>query len=86
MEVKMENMSFKDLAALREAFGMAEVDHQGDVALFNSSPVISQRQLSNAARKTKKVVDITLHAPGAIKEMRDGTRYQVQDNGAWVKI
>jgi hypothetical protein len=87
VEVKIENMTFKDLVAVRKALGWIEMDRVGDSALFNApaQTVIHQQKISQAARECKKPVEIVLHGRGDIVVMSDGTRYNVDETGAWVK-
>ena len=38
------------------------------------------------AKETNRVTSVSLHKPGEIVEMSDGRKYEVQDNGQWLRV
>lgn len=38
------------------------------------------------AKETGNITEVRLHEPGEIVTMEDGRRYEVQDNGQWLRV
>ena len=72
---------------LEEAFGKA-AGFDPRTMLFNHDQMqsIDTQVMKAVANQEKQPVDVSLHAPGEIKTMSDGTKYQVDDKGSWRRI
>lgn len=72
---------------LEEVFGKA-AGFDPRTLLFDHEQMqsIDTKLMSTVARQEKQPVDVSLHAPGEIKTMSDGTKYQVDEHGSWRRI
>lgn len=70
---------------LREFFGEPAA-FDATKLLYDHISMIKGKDMSAIARSEKQVVNVSLHDPGEIKELSDGTKYQVNDKGEWRRI
>lgn len=82
-----EPYSIETRRALEEFFGNA-AGSDSRTLLFDHDQMksIDTKLMSAVAKKERQPVDVSLHAPGDIKTMSDGTQYQVDEQGSWRRI
>ncbi len=81
-----EPYSEESAKRLRELFGEPAAFDALKLLYNHSEQPIVGKDLSAIARKEKQIVELQLHAPGEVKEMSDGTKYQVDEKGNWRRI
>lgn len=72
------------LAKLKDALQSEPTAFDRFNALFDFVQDITP--VRSVARETGNVTEVRLHEPGEIVTMEDGRKYEVQDNGQWLRV